>query len=165
MGEFLDRALQHDLLMEVRNEYPRPRIYNLEGDETGRRSAVNLAYLREHGLIAGAPRYSSTGDRASTWRVAITAKGLDFLADDGGLGAILGVMTVRLHEDTLRELLLARVDADGAVDAPTKGKLKQAIQGLPSEVLKTIASESIKTGLAHVPQIVEWLRQLAHIPL
>jgi hypothetical protein len=163
MGEFLDRTLQRDLLTAMRDAYPRPKVYSLDGEEQGRRVAVNLAYLREHRLIAGDPRYSNTGDRASQWRVTITAEGLDFLADDGGLGAILGVMTVRLHDDTLRELLLARVDADTSVDAPTKSKLRQAIAGLPSEVLKTIATESIKTGLSHVPRIVEWLQHLAHI--
>lgn len=162
MGNYLDRPLQHDLLVGLSDEFPQRKIFNLSGSDGDRQIAVNLAYLREHELIAGDPRYSSTGDRSSRWHVAITAKGLDFLANDGGLSAVLGVVTVRLHDDTLRELLLARIDADEAVDAPTKSKLKQAIQGLPTDALKTIATESIKTGLAHVPQIVEWLQHLVH---
>ena len=50
-----------------------------------------------------------------TWGGArITAKGIDFLEDDGGLSAILGVVTVKLHADTLREMLAKKIDASSA---------------------------------------------------
>ncbi len=39
----------------------------------------------------------------------ITAKSIDLLEDDGGVSAILGVVTAKLHEDTIRNLVLAEV--------------------------------------------------------
>jgi hypothetical protein len=157
MGEFLDRARQRELLFEMRNEYPRPKTYDLKGDRPGRREAVNLHYLLEHGLIAGQPRFSSTGDGSSLWLVRITHQGLDFLADDGGLGAILGVVTVRLHDDTVRELLMARVDADNTKDDSAKAKLRDTIRGLPAEMLSTLVKEAMKSGLAHIQDVGAWI--------
>lgn len=162
MGEFLDRARQRELLFEMRDEYPQPKFYTLEGSEGGRRDAVNLHYLLEHGLIDGKPQFSGTGDRSSRWQVRITSKGLDFLADDGGLGAILGVLTVKLHDDTVRDLLIARVDEDDATDEGAKAQLKDTIRGLPGEMLSTLVKEAMKAGLGHVGDIGTWIHHFAH---
>ncbi|EIR5426104.1 hypothetical protein LW795_005216, partial [Salmonella enterica] len=37
-------------------------------------------------------------------RPAITHKGIDFIRDDGGLGAILNVQTVKFHDSTITAL-------------------------------------------------------------
>lgn len=161
MGKFLDRARQRELLFEMRDEYPQPKFYMLEGGEGGRRDAVNLHYLLEHGLIDGQPRFSGTGDRSSRWQVRITSKGLDFLADDGGLGAILGVLTIKLHDDTVRDLLMARVDADNTKDDSAKAKLKDTIRGLPAEMLSTLVKEAMKAGLGHIQDIGVWIHHIA----
>lgn len=163
MGEFLDRARQRELLLELRGEYPHPKFYDLKGDEHGRRESVNLYYLLEHGLIEGPPRFSSTGDKSSVWRVRVTHHGLDFLADDGGLGAILGVVTVKLHDDTVRDLLMARVDADDTKDATAKAKLKDTIRGLPAEALSTLVKKAMEAGLGHVGDIGAWIHHVGHI--
>ena len=163
MGEFLDRARQRELLMELRGEYPHLKFYDLKGDEIGRREAVNLHYLLEHGLIGGQPRFSGSGDRSSNWPVRITHKGLDFLEDDGGLGAILGVVIVKIHDDTVRDLLMARVDADTAKDETAKAKLKDAIRGLPAEALSAVVKKATESGLGHVVDIGEWIHRVVHI--
>lgn len=163
MGEFLDRARQRELLFELQDEYPHPKFYVLAGDEAGRREAVNLHYLLEHGLIEGRPQFSSSGDKSSRWQVRITHQGLDFLADDGGLGAILGVITVKLHDDTVRDLLMAGVDADKSIDASAKSKLKDMIRGLPADVLSTAVKEAMKAGLSHVGDIGGWIHHLQHL--
>ena len=80
----LDRALQRQILELLREHYPRGAIpvRHLElGEE---QAAINLGYLEEHGLcesgvIIGADGYLSFGQST------ITATGLDFLEDDGGL--------------------------------------------------------------------------------
>ena len=53
------------------------------------------------------------------WNPGITAKGLDFLEDDGGLSAILGAITVKLDPDDLRALIAARIEES---DLPTRTK-------------------------------------------
>lgn len=71
MGEFLDRPRQRELLLELRDEYPHVRHYQLQGDEAGRRETVNLYYLLEHGLIDGKPQFSGTGDRSARFPARI----------------------------------------------------------------------------------------------
>lgn len=163
MGEFLNRARQRELLWELRDEYPHQKHYEFKGDEAGRREAVNLHYLLEHGLIDGKPRFSKTGDRASHWLVRITHHGLDFLADDGGLGAILGVVTVKLHDDTVRELLMARVDADNTNDSTAKADLKDTIRRMPADVLSTLVKEATKVGLGHIGDIGSWIHDIGRL--
>jgi hypothetical protein len=160
MGEFLDRARQLQLLLELRDAYPHLVFYTAGGDEAGRRESVNLHYLLEHGLIDGKVQFSGTGDKSARWQVRITHKGLDFLADDGGLGAILGVVTVKLHDDTIRDLMIARVDADATKDQTAKAKLKDMIRGLPAEALSIIVRKAMETGLTHVGDIGVWIHQL-----
>jgi hypothetical protein len=58
--------------------------------------AHKLQYLAEHGLVNSGVRKSQSGDTEDQWYevgTKITAKGLDFLADDGGLSALLGAGT------------------------------------------------------------------------
>ncbi|WP_233842930.1 hypothetical protein [Dyella sp. 2HG41-7] len=160
MGEFLDRARQHELLLQLRDEYPHWKVFDLKGDEEGRRETVNLHYLLEHRLIDGQPRFSSMGDKSVLWKVRITHDGLDFLAADGGLGAILGVVTVKLHDDTVRDLLIARVEEDGTKDNATKVKLKETIRGLPAEMLSTLVKKAMETGLGHVGDIGAWIHHV-----
>ena len=51
----------------------------------------NLIYLREHGLVSGeiTEEFSAGGAIKSMLWAVITAAGLDFIEDDGGLSAIL----------------------------------------------------------------------------
>lgn len=163
MGEFLDRSRQRELLFELRDEYPHPKFYTLKGDEIGRRETVNLHYLLEHGLIEGKLEFSGTGDRSARCKARLTHKGLDFLADDGGLSAILGIVTVKLHDDTVRDLLISQVDADTAKDSTAKTKLKDAIRRLPAEALSTLVKSAMESGLKHVGDIGSWIHQISHM--
>jgi hypothetical protein len=55
---------------------------------------ANVAYLAEHGLVDCKVRRIINGP-AALGVCMITARGLDFLADDGGLTAILGTRVVK----------------------------------------------------------------------
>ena len=63
----------------------------------------------------------------------ITEKGLDFLKDDGGLTAILGIVTVRFEADTIRTILQIKVNQSDLSPAD-KQKLHGVLQELPAEV-------------------------------
>jgi len=158
MGEFLDRDLQRNLLNEYREAYPQSLLTTLSGSQDDRQRMVNISYLIDHGLLQGEGRVNSTGDRSSRWKAAITARGLDFLADDGGLSAILGVVTVRFHDETLRALLIDRLEADPEADAGVKAKLYESIKGLPAEGLKVVMQKALETGLSNIPHLTHWLQ-------
>lgn len=88
----------------------------------------------------------------------ISAKGLDFLADDGGLSAILGVVTVRLHEDTIKSLLIDRVRQSPG-DATIKGKLIDAIKKQPAEALSTLTTKLLEEALVQLPNALPMLQR------
>src|SRR5439155_16102539 len=109
----VDRDVQRKILEALRDAYPqRKDTRTMEvGDPDLNELGANVAYLEEHGLVDA--KWSGSMAVAN---VKITARGLDFLVDDGGLSAILGVVTIRLHEDTLKAILIDRVDASGEPD-------------------------------------------------
>jgi len=164
MGELVDRGLQRTLLNQLSDEYPDQLEFKVHSEDAAERAnGVNLTYLMEQGLVAGNAEFRYLEDQAKTYSVRITAKGLDFLADDGGLGAILGVVTVRLHDDTIRDLLLARVDADVHASEDEKKGLRATIRGLPADALKEVVREAVKLGLGHVGHLQPWLEHSARV--
>ena len=86
----------------------------------------------------------------------ITTRGLDYLKDDGGLSAQLGVVTVRLDADTIKALICTQIDQE-AGGAEEKSSIKHAIRTLPSEGLKTLTGELVKAGLKNTPHLMQWL--------
>ncbi|UVK45701.1 hypothetical protein BPNPMPFG_001261 [Mesorhizobium sp. AR07] len=92
-------------------------------------------------------------------QASITAKGLDFIADDGGLGAILGVVTVRLHGDTLRELLISRVESSDEDDT-VKQKVVAKLKDIPGEALGALVTKALDASLASLPAVATWMLAL-----
>jgi hypothetical protein len=151
----IDRDSQRKILEELKAAYP--QRLDLRGLEVGLEAAdlaANLAYLEEHRLVD-----AKWGGNFAVANAKITARGIDFLADDGGLSAILGVLTVQLHEKTLKALLEATVDASTEPDS-VKSTLKAQIRALPAEALKTITTELLKSSLTHLPNATHWLQSL-----
>ncbi len=151
----LDRGLQLSLLERLAKVYPR---YTVEVGQADLNDQVlgNLWYLKEQGLIDGALDLSTT--QAYMFEgVRITAKGLDFLADDGGLSAILGTVTVRIHPDSIKGLLINRLDAV----APTEKKswLKKKLETASDETLKKIVTSVVDEGIKHAPDLYRILER------
>ena len=157
----LDRALQHEILERMAEVYPGAWDHLPFRQE--RRVEVgdlikNLVYLREHGLVdmkvspvPGIPTPVSIGSPK------ITAKGLDFLADDGGLTAVLGVVTIKIHNDTLRQLL-GRIDQMPGSEAE-KDSLRQTLKDLPATAGKALLDRLVTLGVEHLPDTVETLHR------
>jgi hypothetical protein len=160
----LDRTYQRELLEMLAQSYPRPhdiRQLFLDMDEPAtERYAANLMYLEEHGLAESAIQYGLDGHMASGLP-RITAKGMDFLADDGGLSTILGVVTIKLHEDTLKELIGARISASD-LPAPEKNRLLDQLKSLPGETIKHLTFKLVDAGLANWPVALQAIEQFAH---
>ena len=150
--DWLDRNLQREILKELNNIYPVSKTYEYWIDaaiaqvvgviETvgeaelyiAKRSA-NLRYLAEHGLVV-------CNDKDLSAIVKITAKGIDFLSDDGGLSAILGVVTVKLHSDTIQALIAAKIDQAEISDSE-KSWLKKELGKIKDTALSTLTTNAI----------------------
>ena len=149
----LDRELQLELLNKIAECYPFAWVdFEKKSDsEDYIKTAINLNYLKGHGLLsedATSLRPSTQGNGGGAvfiLKPKITEKGLDFLKDDGGLTAILGVVTVRFEADTIRTILQLKVDQSDLSPADKK-KLHDVLQELPAESIKHLTTKIVDTG-------------------
>ncbi len=150
----LDRYYQREILVAARNTYP-DEFNVAEFSSERERLNFNLAYLAEHGLII-VSWFATMGDPRQADCITITAKGLDFLEDDGGLSAILGTVTVKIHEDSLKAILTEAVQKSKEPES-VKTKLIAQIKALPAELTKQAVLDAAKTGLQQSPALAMML--------
>ncbi|MCL6236989.1 hypothetical protein M5F66_01300 [Acinetobacter sp. ANC 5033] len=149
----LDRDLQLELLNKIAGCYPFVWMdYERKPDtEEYFKIAINLNYLKGHGLLSEdstSVRHSTSGSGGGNLLIIkpkITESGLDFLKDDGGLSAILGVVTVRFEADTIRTILQLKVDQSDLSPADKK-KLHDVLQELPAENIKHLSTKIVDVG-------------------
>ena len=154
--ELIDREYMQTLLLALGGSYPRSVVAGHLPEAPGNKRMVNLAYLDEQGLIdvEWSEDLSAVEPEVSSAR--INARGIDFLKSDGGMSAILGVVTVRLHADTLRELLLNQVEKSNE-DPTVKDLVKKQIRELPANAIGTLSERSLEAALGRVPLVANWL--------
>jgi hypothetical protein len=122
---------------------------------------ANLKYLHDNGLCDA--RMTRSLDGFWGWGgAAITTRGLDYLKEDGGLTAQLGVVTVKLDADSIKALICTQVDAAEG-DASKKDGIKHAVRALPAEGLKVLTGELVKSGLKNTPDLLHWLGTAFHL--
>ena len=147
----LDRVRQREILQTLAAVYP-SEAHDFVRKDAAQDDYANLWYLREHGLVNSAMKHALSG-AVSFHGATITAKGLDFLADDGGLSAILGIVTVKLHADTIRELLLSKID-QAALPVEKKSWLKTSVETMSTEALKELVKSLVKMGVDAAPDLL-----------
>lgn len=154
----LDREFQLQLLKQLANYYPHAHVGHWkELHEEEATVKVNLFYLRDHGLLeAEALIQPEFGGRFAYRSSRITHRGLDFLENDGGLGAILGVQVIKLHDDTIRELVSMRINQSDLPPAD-KRNLLDALRELPGESIKHLTMKLLDLGLDKGPDAMRWL--------
>ncbi|WP_417585317.1 hypothetical protein [Pelagibacterium sp.] len=154
----LNRELQLQILQRVADAYPalvQPEDFGL--DDSTADIVRNIHYLNDHGLIEGVFSQNLGGAIARPMAIKVTHRGLDFLADDGGLSAILGVVTVKLHEDTIRQLITQKLESS---DLPEEERrpLLQAVRELPGEAIKHLTTKLLDLGMDNLPGAVAIIR-------
>lgn len=153
----LDREYQKHILRMLEEKFPLSLeladAERLRDGRDGLALAANVSYLEQHGLIHPGsirpPTFTAPMD-VNIRALGITHRGMDFLADDGGLSAILGVVTIKLHEDTLKELVAMKIQQSDLPPAD-KSIWLDALKKLPAEATKHLAVKLMDAGLAHAP--------------
>lgn len=79
---------------------------------------------------------------------------MDFLADDGGLSAILGVVTIKLHDDTIKALIEGRI-LQSDLPEPEKKRFLAQLRELPAETTKHLVLKLVDLGLDKAPTAIE----------
>jgi hypothetical protein len=172
----MDRDLQRRILEYLAEKYPFTDFPDFLGDifselpsdeeiERYHKVAFNINYLQEHGLISGG-MIIGVDNRPSFYDMKITKTGLDFLEDDGGLSAILGTVTVKLHSDTIKEVIQSKIE-NSQLPPEKKSRIKFLISTLSGEALKTVTQSLVKDGINSIPDLLTWVKVTfpnAHIP-
>ncbi|CAM1653704.1 unnamed protein product [Bartonella apis] len=163
MPNNIDRELQLKLLSGLSGAYPDRydfrRIVDLAPQGTpANKITSNLKYLEDHGLVA-LTVFNDISRGMQVVSANITAKGLDFLADDGGLTAVLGVVTVKLHADTIKDLVIAKIQSSEAKPS-VKEDLISTIKKLPARGLEKLLFAGFEKGIGAVPNVVEWAKNM-----
>ena len=149
----LNRDLQRKILTSLRETYPDVLDLRSFFDLTDRNTQANLFYLAEHNLITPvAQREGMPGVPSQIFSAQITAEGLDFLEDDGGLGAILNVVTVRLDAENLKTILEARI-RESDLSGEEKKSIITKIRSFSGDVLKAVVIKLVERGIEKPDQI------------
>lgn len=152
----LDRQYQRELLQFLLEDYPSydnaaQHCAELEAADQNKYVA-NVYYLQLHGLLEdGVALRPST--KGNVYQIdaypEITQAGIDFILDDGGLSAILGVQTIRLHPDSIKALVQAKIEAS-TLSESSKGKLLETIQNLPATALTKLSDKLLDKGIDYL---------------
>jgi len=146
----LDRQRMRQLLGKLADIYPQSLVEPELADIKDNAAQRILFYLHGHGLIEG------DCHRTFFSAAKITAKGLDFLADDGGLSAILGVVTVKLHDETLKRLISTKIQESDLPDEK-KRAWRAALENMSAHGMQHLITKLIDIGIENTPKLVSLL--------
>ncbi|MEP6878976.1 MAG: hypothetical protein ABI865_09020 [Nitrosospira sp.] len=155
----LDRELQLKILLTLRDIYPDFGEISVWFNHDDPNVQGNLFYLAEHNFIEPSAVRQAMGVPRQMLLAKITASGLDFLESDGGLGAILNVVTVRFEAETLRALLSEKIQAANIPQAD-KDTLLSKLQTFSSDILKAIIVKLIEKGIEKPEQLVKLVEMI-----
>ncbi|QHJ84422.1 MAG: hypothetical protein [Bacteriophage sp.] len=160
-----DRNVQRDLLLALYESSP-DGINHSESEQFESafggisNYVANLRYLAEHGLLVSRIDHYSHGYEITPELMKITSKGIDFIRNDGGLGAILNVVNIRLHSDTINKLEAII----GASNVPEEEKetMISTLRKLPEDAIKHLNLKLLDVGLARLPDAFHAIQIALH---
>jgi hypothetical protein len=149
----LNRELQREILLGVTEAFPRqidqPFLVRLNEKYGESEVDGNLLYLCMHGLL-DLNKTETLSGKIIINKLTPTEKAFDFLADDGGLSAVLGVVTIKLHADTIRDLIASRI-ASSDIPIEQKNSLQASLRSLPDEALKHLTTKLVDAAFDNLP--------------
>jgi hypothetical protein len=158
----IDRRLQQVILHLLAENYGKDdqsfeQLSSLYA-EAPEKFVANLLYLEEHGLVRSGLKRGMGEYRWSKEKTSITAQGIDFLLEDGGLSAILGVVTIKFSDETIRRLLEDKINSSHLIAPGDKPGFLARLQSLPADAIKHLTIRLLDKGmdsLTNLPQTIQ----------
>lgn len=117
--------------------------------------AKNISYLVESNLIKRDDLSHNFDDTFGIF--LLTSRGFDFLSENGGLTKAinekLNTIIIKIDEEQFRALLIDRVNQSNLTDNEKQG-IVSAIKNLPSEMVTTLATKLLETGLENLLDVL-----------
>jgi hypothetical protein len=154
----LDREIQLKILQALAAQYPEASFDVLRDIGVDKAVGIaNLFYLNEHKLLTASFAKFGQDPMGLGGQQRITAAGMDFLADDGGVSAILGTVTIKFHEESLKQLIEVHLN-ESPLPTEEKHRLLQSVRELPGESIKHLTTRLLDLGMENLPRAVELIR-------
>ena len=149
----LDREFQLEIMTKMAEVYPAGYNFwennNYQDEASKNKLYTNLYYLQSHGLLEQKSIHYTVGfGGMGSWTLGNTRlnhRGMDFLADDGGLSAILGTVTIKFETEQLKAILAAKIMSSD-LSPERKTTMIDAIKELPAEGLKHLTTKIVDVG-------------------
>lgn len=158
----MNRNLQQEILIQAAEAYPLAMsdesLEELRRNFGDEKLVRELKYLEESKLLHHESIIIGIDNSLSFGIIKITNKGLDFIQSDGGISAILNVVTVRFEADTLAALLTAKINQSELTD-DEKSSLVEAVKDLPAEGIKYLMTKVLDKGIDSIPNLAPYLMQ------
>lgn len=152
----LNRELQKEILLFLRNRAPRftsPKTINEHFGETAK---DQIFYLAGHDLVALERARHDPKHGYGFASAVITSKGADFIEQDGGLSAILDKVTFKLDEEQFNDILALAVD-QSTIPLDQKPALKKALETAGHSTITTLITKGIDSIATSAPDILKLL--------
>lgn len=159
-----NRSIQRETLQLLYDAYPNEltgsqmkELENIYPDDDT--FVANLLYLHQHQLINSGLTPSSDG-YALVNRPTITHRGIDFIRDDGGLGAILNIQTVKFHDSTI----IALEDIIRVANLPDAQKKEWStkLHELGEDAIKRLMLELLTKGTLNLTAALQLIEKFLH---
>lgn len=160
----IDRSLQLQIISLAASAYPSTiperEIPKDIADVNPDKLVANIAYLKELELITGGNIQVLAGIMPALETVKATYKGVDFLLEDGGLSAVLNVVTIKIHDDSIAKI--TEFISLSSASPEDKKKLIAQLKSLPADATKHIVLKLLDQGLTQMPNVIQWLQTVLH---
>lgn len=104
-------------------------------------------YLKDQGLlILDSKCAHNPGIEGIIGFIKATAKGIDFIQQDGGISAILNVKTIKLHPDSV--IVLEDLIALSNMNDEQKQKARSTLGEMSTEALKTVVQAATTAAVS-----------------
>ncbi len=158
---FPNRKVELEILQKLLSQYPR-QVDVQQWKNDFPEFDKEIHYLHEHELIECKFFQTLSDMFPKPITAKISHKGVDFLTDDGGLSAILGVVTIKLHNDTIKYLIESKILSSTELNQPEKQKYIAQLRSLPADATKHVVLKLAEKGLENFPTVLTWISNLAN---
>ena len=122
---------------------------------------VNLQYLEQKGLVISHIIRSVDGKYSCAFPPELTADGWDYISQEGGVRANIDTITVKIHENTLAQLIYA-INQSQNTDQSLKDKLISDLKSLPGKTIASLSTKLICAALSHPAELTSLLQSVSH---
>jgi len=156
----LNKELQMKILEECEKARPNRIILGkrIETEFGGMDAFIaEVQYLQDIGLITGVNISYGVNDIVVNGVPRITTKGMNYLSKEETIWDELNVVTIKIHEDTIKKMIELKIDSSD-LSPSHKKKLLDRLRELPASAIERLVFQLVDKGLENTPALLQMLK-------